>query len=294
MKWNLLGLMAAAVLLSGSVFAQQKTLYVADTKAAPSLKAELGSGLKAAHLGRILEAIDGHLTAEITASGKFKMVERTDNLAKLEEEQALAAFGKVAENGAESDAMVGAELALFVTVDAFQESSEGGVFNGVHRQKCRFQLSAQMRIVDTSTSEILTASNIQVERYEVADVATMGDPTARFDALIPQVTRDLAAKSVRQLVSVTFPPKVIDVDEEVITINAGADVFKVGDLCNLYGKTRTVTDPDTGVSRKIKGRLMGQVRIIDVEADYAQAEVIGKAKAVIGAQVKPKAAGVKR
>ncbi|MBQ9693337.1 MAG: hypothetical protein IJV69_01085 [Kiritimatiellae bacterium] len=288
MNVKMLGWLMVALCLPFAALAQQKTLYVARVTASDSLKAELARDSRAMQLGRITEAIDDHLITEITKSRKFRMVERSDALEELIKEQDLYASGLVSDRGAEVNGMTGAELALFVTVDSFQQVTDTGVFSGVHRLKTKYQLSAQMRVVDTTTAEILEASNVQLEKMDVADVTSgMTRPEARFDILLPQMTREMAAKSVKQLISATFPPKVIDVDEDVVTINAGSDVFKVGDKCKIYGKTRTVTDPDTGVTRKIKGRLSGEVRIIDVESDYAQAELIGNARAVVGAMVKP-------
>ncbi len=288
MKKNLFAVIGLAMALPMVAFAQQKTLYVARVTASNSLKAEVARDERATQLGRIVEGVDEHLITEVVASRKFRVVERSDALEELVREQSYNESGLIAKKGAESNAMTGAELALFVTVDGFQQSTDVGVFNGKHRARSRYQVSVQMRIVDTSTSEIIEASNVQLEKMDVADVVgTSNRPFARFDILLPKMTREIAEKSVKQLIAVAFPPKVIDVDDTVVTINAGSDVFAVGDVCKIYGKSRTVTDPDTGVTRKIKGRVSGEVRIIDVEPDYAQGELIGNARASVGSQVKP-------
>ena len=286
LKWLMALLMATC--LPWMAQAQLKTLYVARVATTDALKASLARDHRALQLGRIAEALDAHLITEITRSRKFRMVERSDALEELIKEQELYSSGLVSSRGAEANAMTGAELALFVTIDAFQQTTETAVFSGVQRMKVVFNLSAQMRVVDTTTAEILEVSNVQLEKVDVADVhAGSPRPETRFDKLLPELTRELATKSVRQLIAVTFPPKVIDVDENVVTINAGADLFMVGDRCKIYGKTRTVTDPDTGEVRKIKGRMMGEVKIIDVEVDIAQGELIGNARASVGAMVKP-------
>lgn len=266
----------------------QQTLYVARVTPNSALVTEVARDERAAQLGRVVESVDDHLVAAIVASRKFRVVERSDALEELIREQGYALDGLVATRGAEVNAMIGADLALFVTLDAFQQETETATFNNVRRAKCRYQLSAQMRLVNTSTAEVVEASNVQLEDVAVMDVtASSNRPQGRFDAMLPKLTRALAEKSVKQLIAAAFPPKVIDVDGDVVTINAGDDVFKVGDRCKLYGKTRTVTDPDTGATHKIKGRFSGELRIIDVDADYAQGELIGDARATVGAQVKP-------
>ena len=268
--------------------AQLKTLYVARVKTTDALASSLARDHRGSQLGRIAEALDTHLITEITQSRKFRMVERSDALEELMKEQDLTASGLVADRGAEANAMTGAELALFVTIDGFQQTTERATFSGTQRVKAKAYVSAQMRIVDTSTAEIVEASNVQLEKMDIRDVTAGGArPETQFDQLLPLLTRELAAKSVKQLIAATFPPKVIDVDENVVTINAGADLFAVGDRCKIYGKTRSVTDPDTGEVRKIKGRAMGEIKIIDVDGDLAQGELIGNARASVGAMVKP-------
>lgn len=281
-------LFALAVGIPVAAFAQQKTLYVARVAANASLKAELAGDERAHQLTRIIESLDEHLITEIVASRKYRMLERSDALEALVREQSLTESGLIAGNGAQMNGMTGADYALFVTVDAFQQTTDVAVFNGIHRAKVRCQLSAQLRVVDATTAEILEASAVQLEKSDIADVANLSNRhLGRFDALLPALTREMAEKSTRFLVSATFPPTVIDVDENYITINAGKGVFSLGDTCRIYGRSRTVTDPDTGIVRKIKGRPVGTVTITEVEADYAQGEVDGTARVTVGAQVKP-------
>ena len=283
LKWSLLFAMLPMMAL-----AQQKTLYVARVTANEALKAEVAHDERAQFLGRVIESLDEHLITEIVSSRKYRVLERSDAMEELLREQALNEAGLVAKKGAQANEMIGGDYALIVSIDAFQQVTDTAVFNGVHRAKVRYQLSAQMRVIDTSTAEIVDASNHQLETVEIADVAnTSNRRYGRFDAMLPKLTREMAKTGAKFLLAATFPPKIIDVDENYVTINAGEGIFKVGDVCKVYGKTRTVTDPDTGVTRKIKGRPTGTVKITEVEADYAQGELMGDARASVGSQVKP-------
>lgn len=288
MKSGSLKWLALAVMMPVIALAQQKTLYVARVTANDSLKAEVAHDERAQLLGRVIESLDEHLISEIVSSRKYRVLERSDALEELLREQALDEAGLVAKKGAQANEMIGGEYALIVSIDAFQQVTDVAVFNGVHRAKVRYQLSTQMRVIDTSTSEIIDASNQQLEKVDIADVSnTSNRRFGRFDSMLPKLTREMAEASAKFLIAATFPPKIIDVDEIYVTINAGEGIFKVGDVCKVYGKTRTVTDPDTGVTRKIKGRPMGTVKITDVESDYAQGELIGDTRASVGSQVKP-------
>lgn len=288
MKSGSLKWLALAVMMPVIALAQQKTLYVARVTANDSLKAEVAHDERAQLLGRVIESLDEHLISEIVSSRKYRVLERSDALEELLREQALDEAGLVAKKGAQANEMIGGEYALIVSIDAFQQVTDVAVFNGVHRAKVRYQLSTQMRVIDTSTSEIIDASNQQLEKVDIADISnTSNRRFGRFDSMLPKLTREMAEASTKFLIAATFPPKIIDVDEIYVTINAGEGIFKVGDVCKVYGKTRTVTDPDTGVTRKIKGRPMGTVKITDVESDYAQGELIGDTRASVGSQVKP-------
>lgn len=288
MKSGSLKWLALAVMMPVIALAQQKTLYVARVTANDSLKAEVAHDERAQLLGRVIESLDEHLISEIVSSRKYRVLERSDALEELLREQALDEAGLVAKKGAQANEMIGGDYALIVSIDAFQQVTDVAVFNGVHRAKVRYQLSTQMRVIDTSTSEIIDASNQQLEKVDIADVSnTSNRRFGRFDSMLPKLTREMAEVSTKFLIAATFPPKIIDVDEIYVTINAGEGIFKVGDVCKVYGKTRTVTDPDTGVTRKIKGRPMGTVKITDVESDYAQGELVGDTRASVGSQVKP-------
>lgn len=290
MKAAIVSILFFSLCLPMMALAQQKTLYVARVNASDALKKELSADERATQLARAVESLDEHLIAEIVSSRKYKMVERSDALEELLREQSLTESGLIAKKGAEMNGMTGAEYALFVTINAFQQTTDTAVFNDVQRAKVRYQLSAQMRVVDTTTAEILDVSNVQLEKVDVADVAAVSNRAiGRFDALLPALTREMAEKSVKFLLAATFPPKIIDVDENYITINAGEGIFEIGDECKVYGKNRTVTDPDTGMTRQIKGRPIGTVKITEVEVDYAQGEMSGEARAVLGALVKPAA-----
>lgn len=294
MKKSILTVCVLSLCLPLVALAQQKTLYVGRVKANDSLLAELAGDERAHQVKRVIESLDEHLITEIVTSRKYKMLERSDALEELLREQSLTEGGVIAKGGAQMNGMTGADYALFVSIDAFQQITDVAVFNGVHRAKVRYQLSAQMRVVDATTAEIIDASNVQLEKIDIADVASGSNRRfGRFDALLPSITREMAEKSTKFLIAATFPPKIIDVDDFYITINAGEGVFKVGDVCRVYGKTRTVTDPDTGVVRKIKGRPVGKVKITEVESDYAQGEMLDDARASVGAQVKPAEQGDK-
>jgi curli biogenesis system outer membrane secretion channel CsgG len=283
-------LLITALLLTTAVpaFAQRQTLAVDKVKASTSLTADIAKDNRATQCARIVEAMDRHIISAITSSRKFTIVGRQD-LKTILDEQDLGQSGIVnQESAAQLGEVKGAKYKLVTVVDHFQEETARATFSEGEKLKRRFQVSAQATIYDTSTGEVLDASNIQVEKVDVIgiDPGTSNRTGGRTDELMPLVTRELAEKTTARLVDVLFPAKIIDVDGTTITINRGEGFFKQGDVITLFSKGKTVVDPDTGEKLTIKGKALGTARITSVDPTNAQAELAPNITVAVGAQVK--------
>jgi curli biogenesis system outer membrane secretion channel CsgG len=268
--------------------AQRQTLAVDKVKASTSLTADIAKDNRAIQCARIVEAMDRHLISAITSSRKFTIVGRQDLKAILDE-QDLGQSGIVNQDtAAQLGEVKGAKYKLVTVVDHFQEETARAVFNENEKLKRRFQISAQATIYDTSTGEVLDASNIQVEKVDVIsiDPGTSNRTGGRTDELMPLVTRELAEKTCARLIDVLFPAKIIDVDGTTITINRGEGFFAQGDVVTIFSQGKTVVDPDTGEKMAIKGKVIGTARITSVEPTNAQAELAANIIVTVGAQVK--------
>jgi len=283
-------LMLASLVLATTfpVFAQRQTIAVDKVKASASLTADIAKDTRAGQCARIVEAMDRHLITAITASRKFTVVGRQDLKAILDE-QDLGQSGIInPDTAAQLGEVKGAKYKLVTVVDHFQEETARAVFNENEKLKRRFQVSAQATIYDTSTGEVLDASNIQVEKVDVIsiDPGTSNQIGGRTDELMPLVTRELAEKTTARLIDVLFPAKIIDVEDATITINRGEGFFVTGDVVTIFAKGKTVVDPDTGEKITIKGKTIGTARITSVDPTTAQAELAPHVIATVGAQVK--------
>jgi hypothetical protein len=181
----------------------------------------------------------------------------------------------------------GAKFRLVTTVDGFLEQNTEQPFPGTGRKgvKRRFQLSAQAKVYDASTGELLEAPNIQIEKTDVIinDGAEVSDGK-RTDDLMPAVARELAEKVAARVADVAFPAKVIDVEDKTVTINRGdGGGMKVGDIWSVFGAGKTITDPDTGEQIKVKGKLIGRIKITSVDARSSQGEMIEDNGVAVGA-----------
>lgn len=111
----------------------------------------------------------GMLTNELAATGKFRMVERSQ-LQAVMEEQNLAASGRVqGGTGAKIGKLVGADYLVTGTVTAYEENTKGtggGLsFKGISLggKSERAYLAVDLRVIDATTGEIAYVRTIEGE-----------------------------------------------------------------------------------------------------------------------------------
>ncbi len=292
-------LLALAFLGSFSTPAQtRKTIAIGTVQTTPSLAQDMARRGKTIEFNRVVESLDRHYINALVQTRKFRLVGRSD-LKDLLKEQDLGDSGIVdAGTAAEKGKVKGAEYRVVTTVDSFLEENTDAVFaTGRKFTKRRFQLSAQSIIYDSSTSEVVDSSNFQVEKLDtLAVVDGQVSDAKRTDELMPALVRELSEKVAARTVDVIYPVKVLDKEGKVVTINRG-DGFgiKVGEIWNVYGPSKTITDPDTGAVIKRKGVLIGQVKISSIDTDYSQAEILGDKDVPVGSIVsRPQEVGAPR
>ncbi len=281
----------AGLLCVGSLWAQggMESLAVATVGATPALKADMAKRGMSGSFGRVLESLDQHLVTSLAQTRKFVVVGRKGVLKDVLDEQDVAQSGLANAAGqAEAGQLKVAKYTLTATMDSFLENREVASFAEGRKLKRRFQVSAQAVIVDTTTGEVFDTANVQMDKIDIVDLPANVSETevgARTDELMPVLARELAEKIAAVTVAAVFPVKVIDVeDEKTLTLNRGASLFAEGDVVEIFGPSRMLTDPDTGEVIKRKGKPVGKARITSVEPAYSQAELIENTGVKVGCQ----------
>jgi len=218
-------------------------------------------------MDRITEAVDSHLEAAIAGSRKFTVLARGIT-------QDVSRRGTGIE-------LTANDYTITIKFDSYLDNEEK-LQNFVKR---RLQLSGQVTIVNAETWEVLDMSNIQIEETDTVQV-TAGVNANRLDAMLPALTRKFAADSFERLMGVAFPMKVLDAEDGVITINRGEEFLSDGDKVEVFGASRTITDPDTGEKIKIKGKSLGTATITSTEPNYSQAKADGAFTVPTGAEIR--------
>lgn len=271
-------ILSAALLLAAlPLCAQQtrKTIYVAPTVVSPVLPASPA-------LERVRVALTGELAARLSATRRFELVDRSVAYeAAADAERGLTDVGAVEMRGAEHNRLTGAENVLVPEITAWHDASASQ--DGLVRRAVTVTL--QTRIVDTTTGGILDTVSVTKSVVQAADAVN----AASLETLSERIAADAAADSVSRLTLSLFPASVIDVDGTTVTVNRGAGFFEVGMIVTVFSKSRTVVDPESGESFRIKGSPSGKARITYVENAFSQGELLDGAKAVVGSGIAPDA-----
>jgi len=117
--------------------------------------------------GGVGNELSGMLTNELSATEKFRVVERS-KLGPVLEEQDLGASGRVSKSSAAKiGKLTGAQYLVFGTVSAYEEKTSGGggglSFGGfsVGGRKDEAYIAVDVRVVDTTTGEVVHTRTVE-------------------------------------------------------------------------------------------------------------------------------------
>ena len=233
--------------------------------------------------GRYKDAGEGMadmLTTALVKEGKFTVIERAQ-LEALLAEQAHGLSGMVTQQtAAKVGSMLGAELAVFGTITEFgyskseiggQKKGFGGFGVGVKSQKAT--VAVDVRLVDTSTGEIIAAESVNKDdskkglKFSNKDLA-FGSQSDFDESLVGKATRKAIDKVVelleKQARNIPWRAKVITFQGGKVFINAGdAGGVNVGDRFVVSRPGEELIDPDTGISLGSMESEIGEIEVSD-------------------------------
>jgi curli biogenesis system outer membrane secretion channel CsgG len=272
----------SVLLLAAPAFAQEgkATLAVSSIKPTTSLATAVKPDKKI-EMGRIIESLDGQLTAAIQATRKFDLVGRSD-LADITKEQDLGASGNVdAKTAAQAGKLAGAKYLLVTTVDDFQDYVEKATFEGTGRSATKrvFRLSVVGKVYDSSTGKLLESVSLQTGNDEFKKIQEERSYVVKdselSDDMITAVSHDMAQKIANRIADVIFPAKVLVKRDKEVTINRGeGGGVTVGDTFNVFAQGEELIDPDTKESLGREEVKVGKVKITQVNPKTSTADIL--------------------
>lgn len=218
------------------------------------------------------------LVTALVKTGRYRVMERTE-IDQLLKEQGLGMSGiTTPESAARAGKVLGVELAVVgaVTEFGYKKQSTGGALKklgvGASVSKQSATVGIDVRLINTSSSEILAAENVRKERskmggsFDNEDISF--DSEAQFDeTLVGKATRDAVEAIVKLLDEqggVVAGYKIISVTGTKIIINGGAeDGLKAGGRFFVFRAGEELVDPDTGESLGSEETQVGEIEVVD-------------------------------
>lgn len=224
------------------------------------------------------EGMADMLVTSLVKTGKYVVIERQE-MEQLLKEQALGMSGVVTpESAAQVGKVLGVELAVFgaVTEFGYSESDVGGALKsrglGLGVKTTKATVAVDVRLVNTSTAEIVQAENVRKEEAKKGiSIDTQKfdfDNRDKFDeSIVGKATRQAIDAIVGMIENaapkIPWQAKVIKGDGPVF-INAGSQAgINVDDEFVVYRPGEALIDPDTGLNLGATETLIGKIRVVN-------------------------------
>jgi len=230
---------------------------------------------------RLGEAAADELVTQLLKTGSYRMIERSQ-LAAVLAEQDLGASGSVdASTAANIGRLLGAQLILTGSITQFSIETVSGRFRGIGGSRSKAQTILDVRLVDTTTGEILVAENGQGEKtwgggfFRGANLERDFDAGVAQEALRPaieQVTQTLADQSDRFASMEPVAPAA-----QIVGVRDGSFYINQGENFNVVVGQRfdviRVVDEITDANGNVLDRITDTVGVIEVTRVLSQSAI---------------------
>ncbi len=232
------------------------------------------------------------LTTLLVSTNRFMVLERAA-LAQVQQEQDLGASGRVnKETSTEIGRIVGAQLLITGDISGFsyQRSAIGGkmanLIKGVNAsiERVVASVSIDLRLIDAVTGEVVASvkGEGQAAQNGVGTDLTRDekkiDGSVSLSTPLGQASRDAIQKSVAGILAnlpkVPWSARVIDFRDGVVYVNAGiAHGMVAGATLEVFDPQPALIDPVSGRNLGTPDKLLGEVVVERVDAEYSSARV---------------------
>lgn len=233
------------------------------------------------------------LTTSLVATSRFIVLER-QALAQVQQEQDLGASGRVnKETAADAGKLMGAQVLITgdITSFNFKRSSVGGkltnVFKGVDAgvERVTATVSIDLRIIDAVTGEIIASVKGDGDAAQQGITADLTRDEKKYDGSVQlttplgkasrQAIQNAVAGILANIPKMKWSARVIDFRGGVVYVNAGTGYgMQPGMALEIFDPQPVLVDPETGRNLGAPDKLIGEVVIEQVEAQYSTAKVV--------------------
>jgi len=224
------------------------------------------------------------LTTELVKSGKFMVMER-EQLHHVLAEQDLGQSGRVTEQTApQVGKLLGVAAVVYGSVTEFGYSAadwevKKGGFGGLGVSKTTARAAIDVRMIDTTTGEIILADTASDEKSQMGLKVSKDDLAVAFDGkfdetLVGKATRESIEKLVemitKSLKDVPWTGRVVKASAGKIYLNAGQTVgITQGMEFKVYRPGEELIDPATGLSLGAEEEYVGKISASEIKEKYS-------------------------
>jgi hypothetical protein len=218
------------------------------------------------------------LVSTTTAGGKLRVLDREFDQATAEE-QAVAAGSINPEEQVKRGQALGADFLLVGTINEFRLGEKNQKFYGITFNTLEPRVSIDYRLIKPATREVLAAGTFNDRKlpetlkqaFKDEEIDPERDPESIDRILYPRVARGLT----EEVMGTLFPMRILSVrDGKTVHINAGSGRLQEGDLLSVHEISKTVQDPDTNMSIRVRSPVLATVRVVQTQPQYTTAEVV--------------------
>lgn len=240
---------------------------------------------------RLGQGASDMLSTEMVKIGKFRMMER-DRIAAIVKEQRLGTSGLVnPSTAAQVGKVIGVEYIITGAVTEYGESRGGGGGMGVSVGTRGYSAAVDIRLVDTTTGEIVFAdsashslSSVSVRVFGIGGgegfdekkaTEALREAIKALSVKIASVSLKSSEQTGKSAASDTGKTLIADVDGKTLTLNKGKEAgYTVGQEVGVYRQGKQIKDPATGKVLNIRYNKLGVIKITKVDAGFSEATVV--------------------
>jgi hypothetical protein len=229
--------------------------------------------LKSLNLSQLLAEME----ASLLATRKFEVVTRQkDKLGAIREEQEFAQSDFAKGNAAPEGQLKNANYLIIPVVQHFEFGRSTRPVPNISNKYFRRDsglLEINAQVLDTASGAIKTTFYLK-SSFGTSDEVVNSSGGGPGSGYFVTMAKKVAAQMADQLVDTVFPMRILNVQDNQVWINRGADGgLKVNDTLNVYKPGAELIDPDTGEKLGSAEKLIGKIKVVRVNPKFTIAEV---------------------
>lgn len=203
------------------------------------------------------------IEAELVQTRRFAVLSRTDIDKVMGEQRFITSDAVHKSERAKLGNLLGGDVLLSVTIEKGYISTKEKVIKltGQVKRTTTGELKINAKVISAVTGEV---------KFSETYSNTYGDRLGNLDAM----SKDIAAKAVKDLTNRIYPPLVISVKGNSVVLNVGGKGVQKGALYTVYSQGESLVDPYTGESLGSVEEEMGTIKLTRVESKFSVGQVV--------------------